>query len=323
MLLSLALAGGLLALLVVWAELDRETLEATWRRLPFSVYLTALGIHVALYFMRALRFRLLLPVGEKPPLAQVFAVSCAHNLAAFVLPAKTGEVSLVVYLKRLCGVSGPAGLASLLVSRLLDLGLLAGSVGVACLCVQSLDGSELPAWVRPSGALLVTFSIVFFALAMRGDRLVAVYRAIAGVTRFDRTKLGTKVGARAVEVGDALRLAGTRWIGALLLSIPLWIGAYLFYAVLARGFGLPESVTLLEAAFGSGLAMAANLLPINGFAGFGTQEMGWGAGFVALGVSRDLALSTGLGAHLVQLANICLLGVFGHLAMGLFPKREE
>ena len=321
--MSLAVAGGLLALLWVWAGLDLETLKAAWRRLPASVYLTALGIHVALYVLRAVRFRLLLPVDERPSLLQVSAVSGAHNLAAFVLPAKTGEVSLVIYLKRVCGVSGAAGLASLLVSRLLDLGLLMGSVGAACLFVETLDGGALPTWVRPTGFTLLTASIVVFVLAMRGDGLVAVYRLIARVTRFERTKLGARLGGKAAEVSESLRAAGKRWIAAALVSLPLWIGVYLFYAVLARGFGLPDTITLVEAAFGSGLAMAANLLPVNGFAGFGTQEAGWGLGFVALGVPRDLAVSTGFGAHIVQLANICLLGVLGHLAMGLFPKRSE
>ncbi len=309
-------------LLAVWAELDREKLVDTWRRLPASVYWMALGIHAALYVVRAMRFRMLLPAGERPPLPHVLAVSAGHNLAAFVLPAKTGEVSLVVYLKRVCGVSGPAGLASLLVSRLLDLGLLTGTVGVACLCVKSLDGSALPGWVRPSGALLLAFSIAFFVLAMRGDRLVAVYGFVARVSRFERTKLGVRFANRAAEVADSLRLAGSSWVAAAIVSIPIWIGAYLFYAVLARGFGLPESITLVEAAFGSGLAMAANLLPVNGFAGFGTQELGWGAGFVALGVTRDLAVSTGFGAHVVQLVNICILGVLGHLAMGMLPRRD-
>jgi len=40
----------------------------------------------------------------------------------------------------------------------------------------------------------------------------------------------------------------------------------------------------------------------------------------ALGVPRDLALSTGLGVHLAQLASTVLLGVLGHLAMGWLPR---
>ena len=76
----------------------------------------------------------------------------------------------------------------------------------------------------------------------------------------------------------------------------------------------------IEATFGSGLAVLTNMLPINGIAGFGTQEAGWVAGFAWLGVGRELALATGLGAHLVQLANACLFGLLGHLAMGLASR---
>lgn len=321
LLISLAVAAGLLALLFVWGDLDFETVEATFRKLDARVYATALGIHVLLYLMRALRFRMLLPPEERPRFLPVLAVSAGHNLAAFVLPAKTGEATLVVYLKKYCGVSGAAGLATLLVSRILDLAILSGSVGLACLLADRLDGEAPAAWVRPTGWALVVGSVTFFVLATRGDRLVSLYEFLARVTGFRRTGLGARLGARAVEVGDALRCAGSRWFPSFLLSIPMWVGAYLFYAVLARGFGLPESISLAEASFGGGLAMVANLLPVNGFAGFGTQEAGWVVGFSVLGVSRDLALSTGLGAHIVQLFNIALLGVLGHLAMGFLGKR--
>jgi uncharacterized membrane protein YbhN (UPF0104 family) len=60
-----------------------------------------------------------------------------------------------------------------------------------------------------------------------------------------------------------------------------------------------------------------NLLPINAFAGFGTQEGGWVLGFGLLGVERELALSTGIAVHLVQLSNTVLFGAIGHVAMGL------
>lgn len=319
-LLSLAIAGVLLALLFVWGDLDRETLSETWRLLSLEVYLAATGLHLALYFLRGLRFRLLLPPEERPGLVPVLGVSAAHNLAAFVLPAKTGEASLILYLKKVCGVSGVSGLAALLVSRILDLAVLSGSVGLACLLAQPLEGAESMTWLRPLGGALLAGSILFFVLATRGDRLVAVYRALAKLTRFERTGLGVRLGDRAQEAGEALRGAGTRWISSALVSLPMWVCAYLFYAVLARGFGLPESITLAEAGFGSGLAMVANLLPVNGLAGFGTQEAGWVVGFHLLGVPRDLAFSTGLSAHVVQLFNIAIFGVIGHVVMGLFSK---
>jgi uncharacterized membrane protein YbhN (UPF0104 family) len=83
---------------------------------------------------------------------------------------------------------------------------------------------------------------------------------------------------------------------------------------------MPADLGLAEYAFGSSLAVLTNLLPINSFAGFGTQEGGWVVGFGLLGVQRDLALSTGLGVHLAQLASTLALGILGHLALGWLPR---
>jgi hypothetical protein len=99
----------------------------------------------------------------------------------------------------------------------------------------------------------------------------------------------------------------------------VWCGIFCFYVILARGFGMPERIGLVETAFGSGLAIMTNVLPINALAGFGTQETGWVLGFGLLGIEGDAAFSTGVGVHLVQLVNVLLLGVLGHLGMGLLP----
>lgn len=311
-LLSVAVALSLLGALSVWGDVGWSTVLETARSLSPTALLTAVGIHLAIYLLRALRFAILLPHASRPPLGRVLAVSAAHNLAAYVLPAKTGEASLVLYLRNLCGVPTAEALASLLVSRLLDLAVLSGGVGVACLCVTGVG--EVAAWVRPLGVVLVLGGLVFLFLVTRGDLLVRAFGFLLAVTRIERTRLGAKVRDFSTQAADALQRAGRRWAAGLALSLPLWLLVFLFYAVLARGFGL--QVPLAEAAFGSGLAVIANLLPINGFAGFGTQEAGWVVGFAALGVSREQALSTGIGAHLVQLMDVCVFGVLGHLVMG-------
>jgi hypothetical protein len=102
-----------------------------------------------------------------------------------------------------------------------------------------------------------------------------------------------------------------------------WFGIFSFYLVLARGTGLEVVGGLPEAAFGSSLAVFTNMLPINAFAGFGTQETGWVLGFGLLGAPREAALASGLGAHCVQLVDVCLFGVLGHFALGLLPSARD
>ena len=133
LLVSILVAAGLLAALFHWGELTPGELWETWKELPRDVYVQALLVHLGIYVLRATRFRVLLPPASRPPLPALVAVSSAHNLAAYVLPAKTGEGTLILYLRKVCGVPGSEGLASLVVSRLLDLATLALMLSVSTL----------------------------------------------------------------------------------------------------------------------------------------------------------------------------------------------
>ena len=50
-------------------------------------------------------------------------------------------------------------------------------------------------------------------------------------------------------------------------------------------------------------------------------KLNWGPTWVAVSSAGDLALSTGLGVHLAQLASTLLLGILGHMLMGWMPRR--
>jgi hypothetical protein len=323
LLLSLFVAALLLWALFAWSDLTPAELWASWEALPREVYFQALIVHIGIYVLRATRFRLLLPPEVRPPLAALLAVSSAHNLAAYVLPAKTGEGTLVLYLRKVCRVPASEGLASLVVSRLLDLATLALLLGGSTLVL--VESGVLPgAWGLPLGSALGLAALTLFALAARSDWLVHGLTSLVRLLRLQKTRLGLRISEKTARVAGALRAAGSqgRLAGAVFLSVPLWLGVFIFYLVLARGFGLSD-LGGAEATFASSWAVLANLLPVNGFAGAGTQELGWVAGFEMMGVDEGLALSSGLGAHLVQLTNVVLFGLLGHLVMAFVAPRSR
>ena len=107
-------------------------------------------------------------------------------------------------------------------------------------------------------------------------------------------------------------------------SVALWGSVITFYSVLLPAFGWPEDqMIVVPAALAAGFATLANLLPVNGFAGFGTQEAGWVLGMSLCGIDPEIALAIGVSAHLVQLGNVVLFGVLGHLGMALLPRAES
>ncbi len=321
--LSVLLAALLLAVLFGWGGADWREMGRRIASLPPSSFALALALHTAIYVARSERFRVLLPVAERPGRWPLLWVTSAHNLAVYALPAKTGEATLPVYLHATCGTRAAAGIASLVVSRILDLASLCAIVSLAAATLSSREAWTAPAWVAYalSGGLFLA-AAAFFALAVRGDRLVGLAEGFARTLRFDRTVLGAKLFKRADELRVALRGAGAGERGkAAALSFVVWLLIFAFYVVLARGFGLPEAVGAVEASFGASLAVAMNLLPINSFAGFGTQEAGWVFGFGLVGVPADEALANGVGAHLVQIFDTLLFGALGHLAMGLTRRK--
>ena len=323
MAVSAAAGLALLALLMVWGGVTPGDVARTLVGLPPWVYFVCLAMHFGVYCLRSLRFLRLIPRAQRPSFTAMMAVSASHNLASYVLPAKSGEATLVLYLKGVCRVSGAAGLASLIVSRLYDFAVMTGTLALATAWLTTSPHWSAPRWVGLVGAGgLATASATFLLLALRGEKVMGPLRLGLRTLRLDRTRFGRKLYELSQRASDALRVArgGTSVSTLLVLTALIWAGAFLFYALMARGFGLPERIGFLEAVFGSGLAVMSNILPLNAFAGFGTQETGWVLGFGVLGIDRESAFATGLAVHLVQLFNVCLMGLIGHVVMGALPR---
>ena len=341
LLASLLIAGAVLWMLFAGFGVEPDELLASLLSLEPSVWLCALGLHACIYLLRAWRFSTLTPLELRPSFGRLLAASSAHNLAAYVLPMKSGEATFILYSSGVGEVPARASVASLLVSRLLDLFvlcmilcvatwsaplLLAGGMSeeMSQLSPAQLGGKVSNLWVVGSVFAVVGLFAGFVCLRRAG-----IVTAIAGVLRLIRLQesaFGAKCLGVAERLGGALEEAGAHGglMRASLLSLAQWLFIFVFYASLFKSFGWPadESV-LMPAVLAAGFGTLANLLPVNGFAGFGTQEGGWVLGLSFWAVEPELALAIGVGAHLVQLGNIILFGVLGHLAMASFSSPKE
>jgi len=70
----------------------------------------------------------------------------------------------------------------------------------------------------------------------------------------------------------------------------------MFYAFL-RGFGI--SISFLNVIFGSSVALFVNALRSAGVGNWGILEAGWTAGFLLVGLSKEKAIATGFGVHIL------------------------
>lgn len=320
---------AVLAALMWYTDTNPKVLFGTLRGLSPWAFLLAFGLHMGTYCLRALRFWLLIPPGLRPRYRRIWVLSGAHNLASYLLPAKTGEASWVVYLRTFTGVPSAPGIASLVVSRLLDAAVLASALSVACMYLAAVGGHGHLEEIAKYGAPLALAGVALGAIAIRGDLLVHLLSKGLRLARLNHWRRGEQLVQKITDIAHAMRLASKgKSLGlAALVTVPVWFCIFGFYAALARGMGIAEGsgfeLSFPEAVFGSSLAVLANLLPVNGAAGVGTQEAGWVFGFVLLGVEQSRALVVGLAVHFVQLFNVVTVGLFCHSAMKNMARAER
>ena len=96
----------------------------------------------------------------------------------------------------------------------------------------------------------------------------------------------------------------------IMLSIGIWILTYSLFYLIAISMGIYlEPAQIL---FASSFAVFSTVLPIQGIGGFGTMEAGWALGFIAFGVTTEVAIKTGFGFHLIILLYTPSLPVWSH-----------
>lgn len=285
------LLGGLLALAVVvgvqW-YVGWGRLLAPWLGLSLHALVLTLALALASYLARAARVHALFrtAVAGRFPFAVklVFLNTLANNL----LPARLGELSFPLLMRRYFRVplgSATAGLAWL---RLMDLHTLLG-LGLVGLLPGRLEGAlvwlAIAAWLALP-LLLFRFQDALLARLGRGRwaRLAAAVAAGLPADRFAFWQC---------------------WIWTVLT----WLAKLSVFVWLLIAFsGAPVTAAVLGALGGE----LTSVLPFHGVAGLGTYEAGVVAGMTPLGVPLKVAVAAAVNLHLFLLG-VSLLG--GALAL--------
>ncbi|MBI3817991.1 MAG: flippase-like domain-containing protein [Planctomycetes bacterium] len=312
---SLVAAAVLLFLLLRGVEWEK--VRDVLKRLSPLTWLAVFGVHASIYVLRTLRFASLIP-DRRVPFPHLWSIQAANQMAAQLLPMRTGEITYPIYLRN-AGVPLEVGVAGLIVSRALDL------LAVLTITVFSAIYVGTPIQQMPKG----TGIPMVLSLALTAAALLAVatggapfIRAFAAM--FARLGASHKILGRVEQVARGFETVGrNRAIAeAFLLTLLIWIGVDLFYWILMNDLGF-GNLGPVEVAFGASAAILTNLLPVNTFAGIGTQEWGWSWGFQQLGLATAEAAATALAVHAVQLVNVGILGLIAQFRLSPKPRHEQ
>lgn len=300
---SLLIVGYLFAKMD-WAEVwARLKLINLWYLIPLT------GGFFLMLYMRALRWRLLLPNGKNLHTGRLFDATVLGFFASTVLPLRAGEIIRPWILSRWQPVSFTASLASILIERLADAVCLL-TLLLACLTQYS----DMPAIVLAGAKALailcgglVGVVLLSYVIPEKLERFFhGVSRAIAGRIA---PGLAGKLDGMISEYFIGVRVISSWWqlTQVLLWSYAMWITIGIWYQVLLWSFGeFPSLWVGMMLNVVISLAVAAPSAP--GFVG--TFQLGC---IIALstmsGFSKEFAMAYSVVAHVAQIVLIVGTGL--------------
>jgi hypothetical protein len=306
-LLSLLITA--IILYVLLSQISLKDLYALFITMnPVWIFLGAASYFLALLF-RALRFKWLIH-SKAISLSELFRITAFYHLSLMVLPSKLGELSYPYFLTKIGGMNMTEGLASLIASRIYDLFIVLLIFFFACIGFQSFFLNNL-FLILLLACLLITFIFLAFFYMSGCLRWISdILGMISKVTHSGNSKSFLWVQRKMNEMAEDFYAIKDQksYLPVSLTSLASWgMIFWTFYAFL-RGFGI--GISFLQMIFGSTVGVIANALPISGIGNWGTLEAGWTAGFLMVGVSKEKAIATGFGIHILIFIACAIISFF-------------
>jgi len=289
---SLLLALAVLGLAVYSRESLLQALKLIdpwWTIVGFLFYLATYGLRALRFFSLSQRRLAIWPQG--------LYCTLWHGLATYLLPMRSGDLTLPFILQSQSPLTLEEGFLILYKARLLDV----FALGIWVLAAALDFSSPIPAWIR---AALAGIGILMVAApALLSNILMRFSPAGGRIGRF-ANRMG-KVGVlHRVEIAE---------------SIGIWctLGACIFCLARAMGLALNGGEVILLI----GIQMPLQFIPVQGLANTGNHEGGWVAGLTLLGLTAPAALQWALLSHAIFLIYVMAIGPLTLLAGYFFKKR--
>lgn len=299
-LLGIALRG------VDWPRIGKTIAGAQWRFLA-----AATGVTCISYFMRALRWRILLNAEASLPVAPVFWANMAGYAGNTFLPARAGELIRTLLIRGRSSLSTPYVLTTALSERLMDALAL-----VLCSALLLLGIHSKPAWLesvsRTMAFAAAVGTLAVFVLPHFDDCLDrAIGRAPlpqALRTRLQKASSQVLLGLRAFHHFG-------RVAGFVLLTAGIWFLDALSTILGANGLGLHFSFSIAMLLI-AGMGLGSSLPSTPGYVGI--YQFVAVSVLTPFGVPKDAALAYIFVAQALGAAVTLVLGL-----PGLYQSRRR
>ncbi|MFW9831513.1 MAG: lysylphosphatidylglycerol synthase transmembrane domain-containing protein [Candidatus Thorarchaeota archaeon] len=279
--------------------------------------LPAFALFSIAYLLRAIRWWVLLrPFNTKGNLASLFPMLVGGIFLTYVIPLRAGDIATPYWLREKTGTRFSAGLASMLLARVLDFASLVLIIVVsAFLLFGAITGQALSSLL---GGIVLAIAFITFFILIRNNRFVGWFSRIVGRLFKPSERLKDEVPTFVENFAADMRTDISSWNSgiAFLISVPLWIIETMKLSFLALAFA--EVLTYLESIFVSSISYTAgHLLAILLPAGIGIFIFQFAALLTYLpGFGITHAASIALLDGLVYIIGLSALGVPAIATMG-------
>ncbi len=307
LILSILITLGIIFILLLQISLkDLYTLLTTvdpiWAVLGSIAYLFST-------LFRALRFKWLI-YSKAIPLSGLFRITAFYHLSLMILPSKLGELSYPYFLNKTSGMKVTEGLASLIVSRVYDFIIVLAILSFVSIGFQGLFNANPFLVVLLIAFLIGLIVLALFYMSSLLRWLSSVAGRISNWTGSRNSRFVLWVQKKMCEMAEDFYMIKTRksYFPVSVTSLASWAMIFLTFYAYMKGFGVEIPFTRMI--FGSTIGVIANALPISGIGNWGTLEIGWAAGFLIVGLSKEKAIATGFGVHILVFIVSAIISLF-------------
>ena len=282
---------------IIAAMYYRDSIIDTFYVLRIEWVLFGFFFYLMTYLFRAMRLKTL--ADNKIYLwPDSFYFASLHGFATYILPFRSGDISLPIILKTMSRMNIKEGITVLYKARLMD---------VVTLGIWTFLSSIYPYWeishsIR--GLLLFVGIIMCFAPFIMG-------KILERLKQFD---------GLCGQLIRQLRNSETIGIKVLLQSTGIWVSLAACFYCIATAIGLTlqvSSVWLLIV-----IQMPLQLIPLQGIANSGNHEGGWIAGLKLIGLPTSAAIKFAIISHAILLLYVLLIGPIA-IITGLFYQKRN
>lgn len=273
------------------------------------VYLVAgFGLYVLSYFFRALRFYVLL--NREVGIKDLFAIVCAHNLANNILPLRSGELSFFYLVGKNHSIPIHKSIATLTIARISDF----IAIGLIFFISVSLlsDVPEIISNIIWMISMSFLFTIIVLLVLLYNKNISNTIKKYLSGIRVIKLKYINFLFIHLYKIINSfsdINRSKRQVTLLILISMTIWIISFTMSFLLVAEMGMNKDIWVIFV--GLTFSILISMLPFHGIGGFGTMEGAWAIIFIALGVEKSIAISTGFAFHIIILIFTISTGIIG------------